>query len=91
MGAICVAVNPYVRLDMYTVPMQAQYGKMMRHELPPHVYSTSAAAYRGLSQFSKKQSILVSGESGAGENKTLRGCLYFDMVNWRAVYNNRLL
>mgnify|MGYP006078794819 CR=1 FL=1 len=71
-GAICVAVNPYQRIDMYTVAMQAQYGKMMRHELPPHVFSTSAAAYRGLSQFSKKQSILVSGESGAGKTETVK-------------------
>lgn len=35
--------------------------------LDPHVYEVSALSYRGLSIDGRQQSILVSGESGAGK------------------------
>ena len=40
--------------------------------LEPHVYEVSALAYRGLAQNSTHQSILVSGESGAGKTETVK-------------------
>lgn len=45
-----------------------KYLNSLRHEVEPHVYATSAAAYRGLRDFNINQSILVSGESGAGRH-----------------------
>jgi myosin heavy subunit len=38
----------------------------------PHVYATSASAYRGLRDRNRNQSILVSGESGAGKTETVK-------------------
>ncbi len=38
----------------------------------PHAYATSASAYKGLRDRGRNQSILVSGESGAGKTETVK-------------------
>jgi myosin V len=43
-----------------------------RTGLAPHVYETSSLAYRGLAVDGTHQSILVSGESGAGKTETVK-------------------
>lgn len=52
--------------------MRETYKDKFPHELPPHVYATSAASYRGLTTHSLNQCILVSGESGAGKTETVK-------------------
>ena len=59
-------------MDIYNDDLMNQHIERMRHELGPHVYSTSAAAYRGLRDYDRNQSILVSGESGAGKTETVK-------------------
>ena len=49
-----------------------KYLEKLRHEIEPHAYTTSASAYRGLRDFGRNQSILVSGESGAGKTETVK-------------------
>ena len=53
-GGICVALNPYAWLDIYTPELQSLYESKLRHELDPHVYSTSAHAYRTLKNYNRK-------------------------------------
>ena len=43
-----------------------------KSEVEPHVYETSSLAYRGLAVDGQNQSILVSGESGAGKTETVK-------------------
>jgi len=43
--------------------------------LDPHVYEVSALSYRGLAVDGCQQSILVSGESGAGKTETVKICM----------------
>ncbi|CAI5702395.1 hypothetical protein KXD40_005251 [Peronospora effusa] len=71
-GAICIAVNPYSWLNIYTKELQEQYLDRDRNELPPHVYATSAGAFQHMRLFEEDQSILVSGESGAGKTETTK-------------------
>ncbi len=40
--------------------------------IDPHVYETSCLAYRGLALSGQSQTILVSGESGAGKTETVK-------------------
>ena len=47
-GNICIAVNPYQWLpELYDDETQLKYLAISRSELPPHVYATSVAAFRG--------------------------------------------
>lgn len=71
-GDICLAVNPYQLLNIYTKHMKEQYYLHYRHELPPHIYATSSMAFRGLRERKRNQSILVSGESGAGKTESVK-------------------
>jgi myosin-5 len=70
-GDICIAINPYQWLDIYTEATRKEYFIFGRGELPPHAYATSAAAFNGIQEGGPNQSILVSGESGAGKTETV--------------------
>jgi hypothetical protein len=71
-GDICIAVNPYRWLDLYGDAKQQPYLERERRELPPHVYASSAHAYTAMRAHGANQSILVSGESGAGKTETVK-------------------
>lgn len=71
-GQICIAVNPYQWLDLYGTHLYQQYLTCPRDSLPPHPFALSAASYLDMKRSQVDQSILVSGESGAGKTETVK-------------------
>ena len=80
MSPLRVRVRRYRWLKhLYEEGGRLEYLRKPREALPPHVYAISAAAYRGVAARSVggaaagvDQSILVSGESGAGKTETVK-------------------
>jgi myosin-5 len=70
-GRTCIAINPYRWLELYDLPTQKKYRDSYAN-MPPHVYANSAQAYSALLRTRTDQSILVSGESGAGKTETVK-------------------
>jgi len=81
-GDIIIAINPFQWFtQLYTEDKRSLYSnklvwdssdKDMREQLEPHVYEVSALSYKGLAFGGNDQSILVSGESGAGKTETVK-------------------
>lgn len=72
-GKIVVAVNPYQWIKtLYSDELRDLYSTHAWDELPPHVYATSAEAFHNMKNHKMPQSILVSGESGAGKTETVK-------------------
>ncbi|KAK9809830.1 hypothetical protein WJX72_000004 [[Myrmecia] bisecta] len=70
-GSILIAVNPFASLPhMYGAHMMEQYKGRVLGELSPHVYAIADAAFQQMRKEKRSQSILVSGESGAGKTET---------------------
>ncbi|KAI9913229.1 hypothetical protein PsorP6_005924 [Peronosclerospora sorghi] len=72
-GNIVIAVNPYQWIkEHYSDELRDLYTQRPWDEMPPHVYATSAQAFNHMKEHSIPQSILVSGESGAGKTETVK-------------------
>ncbi|KAL5195985.1 Myosin-11 [Glycine soja] len=72
-GNILIAINPFQRLPhIYGAHMMQQYKGAPFGELSPHVFAVADVAYRAMINEKKSNSILVSGESGAGKTETTK-------------------
>uniref|UniRef100_A0A0E0EXD4 Myosin motor domain-containing protein n=1 Tax=Oryza meridionalis TaxID=40149 RepID=A0A0E0EXD4_9ORYZ len=72
-GRILIAVNPFAKLPhLYDMHMMEQYRGVQFGELSPHVFAVTDASYRAMVSEDRSQSILVSGESGAGKTETTK-------------------
>ncbi|MBA0802680.1 hypothetical protein Gohar_012957, partial [Gossypium harknessii] len=90
-GNILIAVNPFRRLPhLYDSHMMAQYKGAAFGELSPHPFAVADAAYRLMMNEGISQSILVSGESGAGKTESTKLLMrYLAYMGGRAAAEGR--
>ncbi|XP_039703291.1 myosin-1 [Pteropus medius] len=80
-GLFCVTVNPYKWLPVYNSEVVTAYRGKKRQEAPPHIFSISDNAYQFMLTDRENQSILITGESGAGKTvNTKRVIQYFATI-----------
>ena len=80
---ILIAVNPFKYIDgLYTDEKKAMYKGVNWTTLEPHVYAAAEMAFKHMELQSQSQSLLVSGESGAGKTETNKQLM--DYLIWRA-------
>ncbi|KJH45354.1 myosin head [Dictyocaulus viviparus] len=80
-GLFCVVINPYKRLPIYTESVCKMYIGRRRNEMPPHLFAVSDEAYRNMQNDQENQSMLITGESGAGKTENTKKVIsYFAMV-----------
>ncbi|KAJ6260674.1 Myosin-11 [Drechslerella dactyloides] len=76
-GLFLVTVNPYCPLPIYTNEYIEMYRNRSRDETQPHIYAISDAAFRNLLDERENQSILVTGESGAGKTENTKKVIQY--------------
>ena len=77
-GDVLVSLNPFQALPIYgPAEVERYYSLRAGEEAPPHLFMVANNAYKGLTELSHDQSIIISGESGAGKTEATKKCLAF--------------
>ncbi|XP_025817045.1 myosin-17-like isoform X2 [Panicum hallii] len=72
-GNILIAINPFQRLpNLVDACTMEKYKGANLGDLDPHVFAIADVSYRQMINEGKSNSILVSGESGAGKTETTK-------------------
>lgn len=80
-GIVLIAVNPFYNLGLYTPEIIQAYSGKQRGQLEPHLFAIAEDAYRCMIRDAKDQTIVVSGESGAGKTVSAKYIMrYFATV-----------
>lgn len=72
-----VAINPYQACPIYDDTFIELYSTRDTAELDPHIYSIANSAFTNMTRFGKNQSIIVTGESGAGKTVSAKFSMKF--------------
>ncbi|XP_018338222.1 PREDICTED: unconventional myosin-Va isoform X4 [Trachymyrmex septentrionalis] len=84
-GIVLVAFNPYNELPIYGNDTIWTYRGQAMGDLEPHIFAVAEEAYTKLERENHDQSIIVSGESGAGKTVSAKYTMrYFATVGGSA-------
>merc|ERR1712240_457344 len=76
-GLFCVAINPYKRLPIYLDTVVSMYRGKRRPEMPPHIFAIVDNAYQNMLIDHDNQSMLITGESGAGKTENTKKVIQY--------------
>jgi myosin heavy chain 9/10/11/14 len=76
-GLFLVAINPYCPLSIYSNEYVRMYKNQAREDTRPHIFAVSDQAFRRLVEEGENQSILVTGESGAGKTENTKKVIQY--------------
>ncbi|KAJ3894344.1 nonmuscle myosin heavy chain b [Lentinula edodes] len=76
-GLFLVAVNPYQSLPLYSDAIVHQYRSKRRDENAPHIFAVAERAWVNMGEERENQSILITGESGAGKTESTKKVIQY--------------
>uniref|UniRef100_A0A8C3EGP9 Myosin VB n=1 Tax=Corvus moneduloides TaxID=1196302 RepID=A0A8C3EGP9_CORMO len=76
-GIVLVAINPYEQLPIYEQDVIYAYSGQNMGDMDPHIFAVAEEAYKQMAREEKNQSIIVSGESGAGKTVSAKYAMRF--------------
>jgi len=76
-GLFLVTVNPYAPLPIYGRDYINMYKGRSREDTKPHIFAMADEAFRNLVDEGTNQSILVTGESGAGKTENTKKVIQY--------------
>lgn len=76
-GLFLVAINPYQNLPLYSDAIVQQYRGKRRDENPPHIFAIAERAWVNMGEERENQSILITGESGAGKTESTKKVIQY--------------
>ncbi|XP_032906329.1 unconventional myosin-Va isoform X13 [Amblyraja radiata] len=88
-GIVLVAINPYEQLPIYGEDIINAYSGQNMGDMDPHIFAVAEEAYKQMARDERNQSIIVSGESGAGKTVSAKYAMrYFATVSGSASETN---
>ena len=76
-GLFLVTINPYCPLPIYGNDYVRMYKGQHREDTRPHIFAVADQAFRKLVAEGENQSILVTGESGAGKTENTKKVIQY--------------
>ncbi|KAG8929390.1 Myosin type-2 heavy chain 1 [Tulasnella sp. 418] len=76
-GIVLIAMNPFQRVTLYGPEIIQAYSGRKKGELEPHLFAIAEDAYTRMIKDNMGQTIIVSGESGAGKTESAKLIMRF--------------